>query len=114
MGSGQCLGDPFLAHIHRLLCGKVLPDIHKGKLLVSWTLDHVIRYNTGGIGGDQQIVVLSSKNNDWRTERVDAGEIRQQVSDIEKHIENYPALQKEKEVSPDTPDVRTILDSEGE
>jgi hypothetical protein len=92
MGSGQMLADSFLAHAYRLLFGNRVPRIDRAKLAVSWALDHVIRYNTGGIGGKQQMAVLEkSGDGNWRSSHVpDAdGELRQAVNDLETHISNY-------------------------
>jgi hypothetical protein len=92
MGSGQMLADSFLAHAYRLLFGDRVPRIDRAKLAVSWALDHVIRYNTGGIGGKQQMAVLEKAvDNEWRASHVldTDGELRQAISDLEAHISNY-------------------------
>jgi hypothetical protein len=113
MGSGQMLADSFLAHAYRLLFGERVPRIDQAKLAVSWALDHVIRYNTGGIGGKQQMAVLErAPNGDWRASHVvDAdGELRQAVSDLEAYISNYgrvveqsPVLDAKEELIKDRP-----------
>lgn len=91
MGSGQMLADSFLAHAYRLLFGDRTPRVDRAKLVVSWALDHVIRYNTGGIGGKQQIAVLErDATGAWAARHVDAeGEVHEQVDELERHIRNY-------------------------
>src|SRR6185437_4788149 len=76
MGGGERLADPFLAHAHRVLFGENhFPMVKDARLLVAWTLDHVMRFNTGGVGGDHlDIAVLEKVGNDWRASMWDAGE----------------------------------------
>jgi 20S proteasome alpha/beta subunit len=89
MGSGQLLADPFLAHAYRLLFGEKIPTVAQARLLVAWTIDHVIRYNTGGIGGDIQIAVLQKQEKKWVASYIDAGEVQQQCHDLESYIARY-------------------------
>ncbi len=89
-GGGQKLADPFLLHAHRVLFGEGhFPDVGEGRLLVAWTLDHVIRYNVGGVGGAQCIVALERHNDGWQTAEVDVDEMNESVKDIENHIRAY-------------------------
>jgi hypothetical protein len=59
-------------------------------LLVAWTLRHVIEYNTGGVAGDIQVAVLERQaNKKWSAHMIDAGEMEQQVAEIENYIGRY-------------------------
>jgi hypothetical protein len=113
MGSGQMLADSFLAHAYRLLFGDRTPRVDRAKLVVSWALDHVIRYNTGGVGGKQQIAVLErNATGAWAARHVDAeGEVQEQVEELEDYIRNYgravAAVVAEPEALP--PDIREEL-----
>ena len=89
MGSGQLMGDPFVAHIHRLLFKDAMPTVSEGRLLVAWTLKHVIDYNSGGVAGEQQMAVLQKGKGGWVAEIVDPGEALQAVADIEKYVSSY-------------------------
>lgn len=89
MGIGQPMGQPFLAHAHRVLCNDEIPSLAMGRLLVAWTLAHVIRHNVGGVGGDPQIAVLKHSDGNWVTEEVDPGEAQQQVQDLETFMGTY-------------------------
>jgi hypothetical protein len=103
MGSGQMLADSFLAHAYRLLFGNRVPRIDRAKLAVSWALDHVIRYNTGGIGGKQQMAVLERTiDGGWRARHIldPDGELRQAVDDLEAYISGYGRA-SERAVVPD-------------
>ena len=92
MGSGAKLADPFLAHAHRALFGEThFPTVKNARLLVAWTLDHVMRFNTGGFGGDHlDIAVLEKVSGQWKASLWDAGEAAQAVDDIARHIREYP------------------------
>ena len=89
MGSGQVMADPFIAHVNRVLFGSAVPKLSEGRLLVAWTLDHVLKLNTGGVGGDMQIQALEKVNNKWTAHSVEVGEIQQQVADIERYLGKY-------------------------
>ena len=84
------MADPFIAHASRMLFGKDVPKLSEARLLVAWTLQHVISYNTGGVGGEMQIAVLEkSPEGKWNAHALDVGEVSQQVMDIEKYIGAY-------------------------
>jgi hypothetical protein len=89
MGIGQPLADPFIAHAHRVLFGvDTLPTIAQGRLLVTWTLGHVLRHATAGVGGDLRIAQLQ-RGNGWRSESIDVDEAQQQVREIEAYIGRF-------------------------
>lgn len=86
LGSGQVLADPFLAHAYKLLFGDRIPTVARARLAVAWTIEHVIRYNVGGVGGDLKLAVLECRDGIWRSGHVDAGETRMQLAELEKHV----------------------------
>ena len=88
------MADPFMAHVNRLLFGSKVPNVQEARLLVGWTLKHVIDYNTGGVGGDIQIAVLEKPAGKWSARLVDVEEIKQQVADIEDHVSRYWTMPK--------------------
>lgn len=63
MGSGQTITDPFLGLMRRVFWPNDLPSLSEGTFVATWTLDHVIRLNTGGINAPSQIAILDSKMN---------------------------------------------------
>ncbi len=90
MGGGQIMADPFIAHVKRILFGNdVIPKLSEGRLLVAWTLRHVVLLSPGGVGGDMQIQALEKVDGKWAAHAVDVGEIQQQVDDIEKYLGRY-------------------------
>lgn len=87
MGSGQPLADPFIAHAHRVLFGEdSLPTVAQGRLLVTWTLKHVLTYATGGVGGVLRIAQLTKPGRVWMAETINVEEAQQQVQEIEAYI----------------------------
>lgn len=109
MGSGQPMGDPFVAHIHRLLFKDDMPTVSEGRLLVAWTLKHVIDYHWGGVAGAKQMAVLQKGKGGWIAETVDPGEAEQAVADIEKYVSNYWAHLK----GAKPPDIDAAIAAEG-
>lgn len=95
MGSGQPLADPFIAHAHRVLFGADnTPSVQQGRLLVTWTLLHVLQYATGNVGGELNIAEITKSNGAWATSKVDAGEARQQCQEIEMYIGGFGKPQR--------------------
>jgi|ERR1035441_4832022 hypothetical protein len=90
MGSGQMMGDPFLAEAHSLLFGKdSATTLQQGRIIATWALKHVIKYNTGGIGGPIQLAVIDKTDKGWRAHSIDAGECEQVVAQLEEHIRGF-------------------------
>jgi hypothetical protein len=94
MGAGQALADAFLAHSYRLLFGDQVPNIDRAKLVVAWTIQHVVRYNPGLVGGDLQLAVLEKRNDKWEARYEDPGETAEQVGALEKYITEFGKIQQ--------------------
>jgi hypothetical protein len=94
MGAGQALADAFLAHSYRLLFDRQIPTIDRAKLVVAWTINHVVRYNPGLVGGELQLAVLEKRDGKWEARYEDAGETEQQVAALEKYISQFVEQQK--------------------
>jgi hypothetical protein len=90
MGAGQALSDAFLAHSYRLLFGEETPTIDRAKLVVAWTIKHVIKYNPGLVGGELQLAILEKRNEKWEARYEDPGETEQQVDAVDEvgRVEN--------------------------
>lgn len=96
MGSGQQLADPFLGFVSGLFWKDDAPRVVDAKLAVVWTLQHAIKLNTGGVGGDIQLAVLEKPDKQWIAHAADIGEIQEQVDELEKYIGDYRTLMLEK------------------
>jgi hypothetical protein len=94
MGAGQALADAFLAHSYRLLFGQQVPTINRAKLVVAWTIKHVVRYNPGLVGGELQLAVLQKRNEKWEARYEDPGETEEQVDALEKYISEFGKIQQ--------------------
>jgi len=94
MGAGQALADAFLAHSYRLLFGDEVPTVSRAKLVVAWTIKHVIRYNAGLVGGELKLAILEEGNDGaWMAHYEDPGETEVQVT----HLEDYISAFREKQ-----------------
>jgi hypothetical protein len=94
MGAGQALADAFLAHSYRLLFGEQVPTINRAKLVVAWTIQHVVRYNPGLVGGELQLAVLEKRAGKWEARYEDPGETEEQVAELEKYISEFGKIQQ--------------------
>ena len=94
MGAGQALADAFLAHSYRLLFGQQIPTINRAKLVVAWTIKHVVRYNPGLVGGELQLAILEKSNGAWTAHYEDPGETEGQVEFLEEYISEFREKQR--------------------
>ena len=58
MGSTQPITDPFLALMREIFWPTDQPTVQEATLAVTWTLDHAISVNPGGVNGPARIAVL--------------------------------------------------------
>lgn len=72
------------------------PTLQGGVIAVTWTLDHVVAVNPGGVGGDVQIAVLERQkragNLDWRPRMLtqdDLSEHRQWIADAKERLREH-------------------------
>lgn len=118
IGSGQPIADPFLAFLRRVFWPSALPSLLDGQLATVWTMDHVIRVNAGGVGGNIQLVVLKrdASGRNWICEMIPAEEVeehRRSVGNIERKMAELPALTSFDAVpSPPTPDEEVLPERE--
>lgn len=97
LGSGQHITDPFLAFVRRAFWGEGQPTVQDGIFAVTWTIQHVIDCNPGGIRGPISIGVLErGKGGGGLTAReLDEGEINRHRENVEaaiEHLGKYPLL----------------------
>jgi 20S proteasome alpha/beta subunit len=81
MGSGQPITDPFLALMREVFWGTGLPTVQDATFAVTWTLDHAVKTNPGGINGPVRIAVLEKHSGKFRARILDD-------SDLEEHFQN--------------------------
>lgn len=83
LGSGQPIADPFLAFLRRVIWSNSQPTVAEGKLVASWTIDHVCKTNPGGVGGAVQMMVLPRGGNVIELSDNEAEEHKQQAAGAE-------------------------------
>jgi len=107
MGSGQPITDPFLAFMREVFWKGSLPAVQDATFAVTWTLDHAVQVNPGGINGPVRIAVLerqtSSKFRARILENVDLEEHRQNIEQAKERLRAFSASQRAD--APDTPEI---------
>lgn len=89
MGAGKQLADAFLAHAYRVLFGDKVPTIERARVVIVWTIDHVLRHNTALVGGPPHLAILEKVEGKWRARHEDTGQSMQQKDELEKHIMSF-------------------------
>lgn len=82
MGSAQPIMDPFLGFIRSVFWQSGQPTVQDGIFAVTWTLDHAIEVNPGGVNGPARVAVLERNSKGEFTARLLADE------DLFEHREN--------------------------
>ena len=83
MGSTQPITDPFLALMREIFWPKGQPTVQEATLAVTWTLDHAIAVNPGGVNGPARIAVLESNGDGFRARILADDELNEHRSWIE-------------------------------
>lgn len=96
MGSGQSITDPFLALMREIFWGSGLPTVQDATFAVTWTLDHAVQVNPGGINGPVRIAVMersTSKLHARMLDDTDLEEHRQNIGQAKELLRTFPSLQ---------------------
>ena len=90
MGSTQPITDPFLALMREIFWPKhVQPTVQEATLAVTWTLDHAISLNTGGVNGPARIATLERYRESYRARLLadaDLDEHRSWIADAKRQV----------------------------
>jgi 20S proteasome alpha/beta subunit len=92
IGSGQPLGDMFLAFLRRIFWKDHRPKVTEGVLATVWALTQAIKTNTGGVSDPIQVMTLEKVNGDWKVEELaedDLSEHYQAIKDAERTLTDY-------------------------
>lgn len=95
IGSGEQTADPFLAFIRRVLWKGKFPNVGDAIFAAVWTIHHVIKVNTGGIGDPIQVIVLQKDGKDWSARELadeELAEVRESIDRMEEHINDFNKL----------------------
>jgi 20S proteasome alpha/beta subunit len=106
MGSGQSIADPFLGFIRGMFWQDECPSIQEAIFAVTWTLEHAIAVNAGGINGPARIAALECDHNQSVTVRVlseeELDEHRQNIEEAKSLLRGFRAKHTETDI-PDIP-----------
>jgi 20S proteasome alpha/beta subunit len=107
IGSGQNLGDPFLAFLRSVFWKDTPPSIADGVFATYWSLSHAIRRNTGGVADPKQIMT-AQRNKDGQVsirelEPEELEETDQAVKSAELHLSKFDFRNAEGEPPPAAP-----------
>ena len=89
MGSTQPITDPFLALMREIFWSTGQPTVQEATLAVTWTLDHAIAVNPGGVNGPARIAVLEPNKNSSPARLLadeDLNEHRSWIQDAKHHL----------------------------
>lgn len=97
MGSAQPITDTFLAFIREIFWDKELPNLQDGIFAATWTLDHAIRINPGGVNSPIRIAVLENTKKGGLGARLltddELGEHHQNIIEAKECLRNYKLKQ---------------------
>lgn len=96
IGSGQPITDPFLGLMRRVFWKDSLPSVADATFIATWTLQHAIDLNTGGINGPIQLSVLrrSTADGHFRASLLSDEELQEHINNVD-NVEDYLARYKE-------------------
>lgn len=89
MGSGQLIADPFLGLMRNVFWGDGMPSLQEGIFIATWTIEHAINLNAGGVNGPIQLSILTK---DGKARLLDEGELaehKENVSGVVAHLRAY-------------------------
>ena len=93
MGSAQLITDPFLALMREVFWNGGQPPVQEGVFAATWTLDHAIRVNPGGVNGPARIAVLErAEKGRFKARLLDDAELaqhRQNVDEAKQHLREF-------------------------
>ena len=108
IGSTQPITDPFLALMREFFWQDGLPSLHEGVFAATWSLDHAIKVNPGGVNGPVQIATLErTTGGSPRVRRFDDDDLqehRQSIEDAKELLRDY----RKKHATPDLQDVPDV------
>lgn len=91
LGSAQSITDPFLGFIRKAFWANGAPSVTDAIFAVTWTLQHAIDLNPGGVNGPIRIAVLEKRDGVYGARLLDPSELQEHQQNIE---ETYAELMK--------------------
>jgi 20S proteasome alpha/beta subunit len=106
MGSGQLITDPFLGFMREVFWAKGQPTVQDATFAVTWTLDHAVQVNPGGINGPVRIAVMEKRSSRYEArilQDADLEEHRQNIQQAKDRLRSFPSTQNA--AAPGTPEI---------
>lgn len=98
MGGGQFIGDTFLSFMRDVFWPTGAVALADGLLAATWTLDHSIECNSGGIKGPVALAVLSrDAKGEFVARMLDAGDLaehREHIAEMKELLRNQRKAQQ--------------------
>ena len=106
LGSSQAITDSSLEFFADVFSDGGPPTVAGGILAVTWTMDHVVAVNPGGVGGDVQIAVLERRRHSgqlqWKPRLLTADDlsehrdwIAQARAGLREHLEQMVSVEED-------------------
>jgi hypothetical protein len=92
LGTGKLSADPFLRFLVDIFCRGGRPNVQEAVFLATWTIEHVIATNPGGVAGPIRTCVLEREGAIYRTRELADEEIdehRQAVKSAESALREW-------------------------
>jgi len=86
LGSGKLSADPFLRFLTDIFCNGP-PTVREAVFLTTWTIQHVIDTNPGGVAGPIRIAVLENANGQLAARELPPDEIEEHQQAMESAAE---------------------------
>jgi len=108
LGSAQAITDPFLGFIRRAFWGGGVPSVSDAIFAVTWTLQHAIDLNTGGVKDPIHIAILENIAGEFKARTLDPEELQEHYQNIEETYSGLRSIRERQrstsaEVIPDVP-----------
>jgi hypothetical protein len=111
LGIGKQSADPFLRFLVDIFCENKQPNVREAVFLATWTLDHVIETNPGGIAGPIRIAVFEPGADGTYQARTlpenDVEEQRQAIENAEAALRRWRDGMQSGQAAEDTPALPT-------
>lgn len=89
MGSGQIIADPFLGLMRKVFWDDGMPSLQEGIFIATWTLEHAIHVNAGGVNGPIQLAILEKNGSARMLTEAELAEHQESASGAEAHLRLY-------------------------
>jgi 20S proteasome alpha/beta subunit len=110
MGSGQTITDPFLGFMRKVFFHDSPPSVVDAILITTWTLQHAIELNAGGVNGPSQIAIIRKEDEDskYSATMLSQNELQEHLSNVteaEEYLSKYREILQGRSGTHDIPEI---------